>query len=190
MVAFLQYGLDLSLSWAMDKGALTETEAARLSEKGWAVFTATAKHQAQCVEGEDPVTRFAEVFTTLLDQGKVRLDGLRPGEFMGWDKSQNLGFFDADFLYILPAALWNVIQKFCIAEGEHFPFRKHTLYKMLKNRGLLEVGKEGYSANNLWLKGATRKVIKITRTGPFQDLKVKQEEEKSFSSLYGKGSDE
>lgn len=73
-VAFMQFALESALSWACEKTAIDETQAKDISSEGWEIFMKLADTQAQRLTQEDPVNKFKDILTTLLAQGKVKLE--------------------------------------------------------------------------------------------------------------------
>lgn len=161
--AFLQFTLDLLLSWLIEKGIYSETEAREMSRNGWDTFCQIAERQSKRIEREDPVKRFIEILQTLITQGRVKLyDKESPGGFSGGVDADLIGFFDDTHLYLLPSATWHIIQRFCISEGSHFPFSRQTFYRMLIGRGLIETDRD-HSTKTERINGKVQKVLKLIR---------------------------
>lgn len=162
--AFLQFTLDLLLSWLIEKDIYSETEAKEMSRDGWDTFCQLAEKQSKRIEREDPVKRFVEILQTLITQGRVKLyDKESPGGFSGGMDADLIGFFDEIYLYLLPSATWHIIQRFCISEGSHFPFSRQTFYRLLTGRGLIETDRD-HSTKTEWINGKSQKVLKIIRS--------------------------
>ena len=133
--AFYQFSWDTVLSWLTDKGIITEKQAQDRSAEGWATFSELAEKQSKRINREDPVRRFKEIIQTLINQKKVLLTHKdNSADIIGHEKADFLGYFDDQYLYFLPTAAWNTTQRYCIAEGSHFPFSKQTFYRMLKGQ--------------------------------------------------------
>jgi len=138
-LATLYLGLDLGLAYAVEVGALTETEAGSWRERGWSALCIGAEAQARRVERERPTVRFLEVLAELLAQGRVRLEA-RDGEgIIGGDAvgAELLGWYDDDYLYLLPGVSYNRVARFLRDEGAHFPVKERTLRKHLVEEGYL-----------------------------------------------------
>lgn len=162
--AFYQFAWNIVLSWLQDKSIITETQAQSMSQDGWNIFMELADRQSRRIEREDPVRRFREIVQTLITQGKVKLLHKElSGDIIGNEKADLLGYFDDLYMYLLPTALWNTMQRYCIAEGSHFPFSRQTFYRMLISRKLIDTDKD-HSTKSEWIDGKTRKVLKIVRT--------------------------
>lgn len=169
-MAYLQYAMTLITSWLLDKGILSDSEASEMQAETWSILNNQAKRQAQIMEHGDPLNSFFEMFNTWIVQGKIKIedkDGL-PANFIGGITGEFLGYYDDFHFYLFPAALWNYLQRYCIAQGEHFPFSKHTFYKMLKDRKLIEADKD-HNTKTERLKGELKKVLKILRQGVYPE---------------------
>ncbi|MEW6215953.1 MAG: hypothetical protein AB1478_12250, partial [Nitrospirota bacterium] len=160
-VAFLQFALDTTLSWLVDKGILSETEAVPISKEGWDTFIKLAQKQTQRLELEDPVILFKDILHTLITQGQVRIEDKTTAEIVKGNKDGDLiGYCDDSYVYLLGSALWHSIQRYLIVEGSHFPFSKYTLYGILRRRGLIET-KGSRNLIDVKIRGETRKVLKF-----------------------------
>lgn len=165
-VAYLQYAMALIISWMQEKGIVTEFQARALEAETWQTLNEQVKRQSQIMEHGDPITSFLEMLDTWITQGKVRInnkEGL-PDRFMGGATGEFLGYYDDLYFYLLPSALWNYLQRYSIAQGEHFPFSKHTFYKLLKDRRLIETDRDRNTKTER-LNGGPKKVLKILRQG-------------------------
>jgi len=172
--AFYQYSWETVLNWLTDKRIVSEKQAQKMSHDGWTVFNELAEKQAKRIDREDPVRRFKEVVQTLITQERVKLSHKDfPGDILGNEKAELLGYYDELHMYFLPTALWNSLQRYCISEGSHFPFSKQTFYRMLTSRRLIEPGKDSTTKEE-WIEGKTKRVLKIARAF-FDDDEAKKE---------------
>jgi hypothetical protein len=73
-----------------------------------------------------------------------------------------LGYYDEQFLYLLPTPLWHMLSKYIMAEGGHFPFSKTTLYSILKSKNLLIPNKNGKSITSFRRDNDVHSVLKIS----------------------------
>jgi len=177
-IAFLQFALDTALSWISDLGVLSEPKIFSLANEGWDIFTNLAVKQKQRIEREDPVGLFESILQTLVTQGKVRIeDKDDPGHerVIGGLQGDLIGYYDDCCLYLLPPALWQTLQRFCLAEGSHFPFSKNTFYRILAKRNRIKV-KDDRNVIPEWIRGKTQRVLKFTgqikahEHGTFMDI--------------------
>jgi len=152
ILATFYLGLDLGQAYAVEVGALTEAEARAWRERGWEALKAGAEAQARRIERERPTVLFLEVLDNLLAQGKVRLkarggDGIIGGDAVG---SEFLGWYDSEFVYLLPGAAYNRVARFLRDEGAHFPVKERTLRKHLVEEGYLARGDDSRYTDRYW----------------------------------------
>lgn len=163
-VAFLQFTVDIMVSWLVDKHLLTEEEAGQFSRMAWDIFTIQAKRQSERIASDDPVKRFLEVLGSLISQGKVCLQPKECGAgLIGGERGDLIGFYDEAFFYLLPTPLWHAVQHYTLREGSHFPFSKTTLYRMLRQQGHLYT-KDTHHTASVRIRGEVKKVLKMYRT--------------------------
>jgi hypothetical protein len=167
VLAALYVGLDLALTYAVEVDALTKIEAQEWREDGWEALKAVAKAQARRVELERPTVCFFEVLRDLLAQGKIRLEvrdgiGQVGGEESG---AELLGWYDDDYVYLLPEAPYNRIARFLRDEGLHFPVKVGTLRKQLFEEGFLMRGADDRYTDVVWLPQRSRseRVVRLRR---------------------------
>ena len=162
-LATLYLGLDLGLAYAVEVEALSEAEAETWRERGWEALKTGAEAQASSVERERPSVRFFEVLADLLSQGKVRLEARQDGASIGGGlDSEMLGWYDSEFVYLLPKAAYNRVSRFLRDEGARFPVKERTLRKYLTDEGYLV--REGVHYTSVMRIGKkTRRVLKLRR---------------------------
>lgn len=170
--AFMGFALETSVSFFCERGVLSHTAAAALVAEGWDVFRQLAKQQQQRIEEDDPVTLFFEILATLLLQSQARLECLPgySGERIG--SGEQVGWYDANVVYLMPAAAWYVVQRRCISENTHFPFTKNTFFKMLKSRGIIIPGRSGETSSVTTIGKKSVRVLRVTEGGVYNKLVV------------------
>jgi len=142
-VAFQQYTINLITDWANQKNVMSNKEVNNLREDAWEVFMENAENLQARLKSEDPVEQLQEILSTLLLQGKITLKQkdttarTLSANYIGDADSELLGYYDNEYVYFITTALWNSIQKFCRSEGRHFPVKNNTLYRMMREKGLL-----------------------------------------------------
>jgi len=150
--------LDLGLSFAVETKAITQAEADERRAQGEAALVELAKAQGERVQGERPTLRFLGVLRELFAQGKAFLKPTEStsmgGECLGWQ--------DEDYLYLLSAATYNRVAKFCREEGGYFPVKATTLHKMLAEEGYIEVAADGFLVQ-VWRDDRNQRVLKVRR---------------------------
>jgi len=168
-VAFLQFSLSNALDWLLDKKAISEETAKELIKEGWEIFNELVDENQKRIHNEDPVTKFIDILRSLIIQKKVRIEdrehSLKTLSLGGEEgKADLIGFYDEHFFYLLPTPLWNSVQKYCGSSNDYFPVSKHTLYRMLEKKRLIE-SREGKRTIPLKHNGQVHKVLKISRQG-------------------------
>jgi hypothetical protein len=166
-LAFLQFSLDTVISWINDKGIISDNEAFALSGEGWKIFTEMAGNQRERLTQEDSVELFKDILQTLIAQGRVRIEDKNDPPtipIIGGISGDFIGYYDESYMYLLPPALWQCIQRFCLSEGSHFPFSKNTFYRLLANRNLI-VTKGNRNVINLWSRGKNHRVLQFFNKG-------------------------
>jgi hypothetical protein len=176
VLATLYLGLDLMLAYTTEVGALTDTEAQELRDRGWEALRADAKIQAGRIERERPTVCFFAVLRDLLAQGKVWLEAREEIGQVGGGESgaELLGWYDDDYVYLLPVASYNRVVRFLRDEGGHFPVKDSTLRKHLHEEGFLMRGSKERYTDVIWLprRNKSERVLRLHREGvePFIDL--------------------
>jgi hypothetical protein len=167
-VASLAVSLETACSFFCEKGVLPEDAAKALAVDGWGIFRQLARRQQQRIEEDDPVTLFFDILATALIQNHARLDGWpgTAGQTIGGGESL-VGWYDSDYLYMLPTAIWALVQRQCNMENTHFPFSKNTFWKMLINRKIIQPAPDGQSAIFIKMDGKAKRVLKIIDRGVY-----------------------
>ena len=162
------------LRFAQEAGAITPAEAQALHARFRAALGVVAEAQAEAQAASDPVRRFLEVLRALFLTGRAHLEGTeavepQDSERLGWvkvpgrpegfemtQKGRCIGWEDADsgLLYLEPSACFAEVQALAGQEGEPLPVSRGTLWKRLRERGLIEVEEEGRIAKKV--PGRTR----------------------------------
>jgi hypothetical protein len=162
--AFLQFSYETILSWAVDKKVIPEKDKFALMAGSWEIFKDAIKEHSDRLHREDPVEKFKDILSTLIAQGKVRLDGKNNSDsIMGSGMGEIIGYHDEDFLYLIPSGIWKSVQVFCRDSNTHFPVSKNTLYQMLRNRGIIKDHEEDRNTVRIKIAGRTIRVLKVIK---------------------------
>ena len=157
------------LRFAEEAGAITPAEAPALRARFRAALGVVAQAQAEAQASSDPVRRFIEALRALFLSGRAHLegtDGVEPhnSERLGWvkvpgrpegfemaPKGRCIGWEDAEkkVLYLEPGACFAEVQILAGQEGEPLPVSRGTLWKRLRERGLIEMEEEGRIAKKV-----------------------------------------
>jgi hypothetical protein len=134
--AHLWLGLHCGMTYAQEIGAIDHAGANRILEDSWRAFIQICHEQALLVEQENPVRRFLTVLQTMLTQRRaviVATDESTPDPKPGVDF---IGWYDAEWLYLIPEAAFAAVVRFCRDTGEQFPIRQDRLKKDLAQAGI------------------------------------------------------
>ena len=161
--AFLSYVLELITRWLQDKGVYSEEQAHGFMSEAWDVLIKLGEKNARRIEEDDPVKRFGEILYALMTSGSIRLDHISSiSKTLGG--GEMIGYYDDQYLYFLPTAMWHGINRYCLQEGSHFPLSKQSLYKMLRTKNILIPNTNGESTSVIKVNGNNQRVIKLYRS--------------------------
>jgi len=164
-VAGLALGWEMGLRYAASLKVISSCQFGKLLEDGWQVILQNAQEMAARVKEEKPERLFCRTISTLLTQGKIFLRGRDlDGKPLGGpsDRSDMVGWYDADWFYLLPEASYNLVSKYFRDQGNVFPVREHTLRKALDESGILG-SRDGRLTPVVYLDGKSRRVLVLKR---------------------------
>jgi hypothetical protein len=152
VVANLAVGLRYLLAFAARIEAIPAVEARRLWDRGWqALHEATNAQVEQQAEAE-PTGHFLRLLAATLASGRAHLAGpagAEPAEqpgCWGWRRDtagywqplgKRVGWVDGEHLYLEPEAAYAETQELAQHQGAALAVSPRTLWKRLKERGLL-----------------------------------------------------
>ena len=114
------------------------------------------------VEDERPTRRFLGVLHTLLTQKRiVVLPRNEPGDPPSGD-IPFVGWYDTDFLYLIPDAVYQGVARFCREAGEEFPVRRERIMRDLKQEKLT-LADSGRHTTTIKIGDKTRRVLSLSR---------------------------
>lgn len=165
-ISYLQYTALLVCNWLIDRKCISTDQAEDLQDEARNLLLNLSRDTRQLIEDEDPVTRFTEILQTLIYQGIIRLQHRDYEQScMGNINGRPIGFYDDDWLYFIPEALWREIEVRCRETGSTFPTDRTTLFKTLKNRGLTKTDQKHKTrlTNKVWLHGESKWVLQLNQ---------------------------
>ena len=189
VVAHLYVGLDMFLTFAVEVGACELIWADKLRKEALETLIALTTEQSDRILQQHPTRRFLSILRELFTQGRAHLRDAKTNqepaaaEQLGWDVEEGyakeghgqglrpgddqLGWADADFLYLMPEVAYRVAAKFCEEAKAPFPVKKETLLKALADEGysVYEGHDKGKRRNTavISVQGSSHRVIKIYR---------------------------
>ena len=151
IVADLALGLRYFLAYAIDAGAITETERSRLWKEGWQALGDAANAQAKHQDAYNPAKRFLELVGSALSTGEAHLamvDGKAPRNaaawgwretgYLGWQpQGKRIGWIKGDAIYLDQEGAFSAAQEVGRKTGDALTITSHTLRKRIKEGGLL-----------------------------------------------------
>lgn len=159
-VASLYVGFDLGLSFAVEIGALDAAQAQTMRDEGWTALCGIAECQHTFTEEQRPTRRYLIVIKELWEQGKARLNHTDTPESNG--DGEMLGWYDANYLYLLPSASYHCVAKYERDEGRVFGVKENALRKMLAEEGISVASDDTHLAARLLVNGQNKRVLKLS----------------------------
>ncbi len=184
------------LRFAMDSGALNPSEVDAFQVRFRKALGEVAEAQAEAQANSDPVRRFLELLRALFQSGRAHLEGTMAqepehSERLGWSqepgapqtlrrpKGYCIGWEDANdgLIYLEPGACFAGLQALASMEGELLPVSKQTLWKRLRERGLIEVEGAGRLNKKVPGRGQWRRAIALKSFAlwPYDEASPNQE---------------
>jgi hypothetical protein len=159
MVADLLLGLRYLLQFAREVEAITFEEQADLWARGVEALLQAAAEQSNHLAAAEPTGHFVRILAAAIASGRAHVagpDGKEPAdlpEAWGWrevtigggehartvlqPQGRRVGWVDGQDLYLEPEAAFAEVQELAAKQGESLPVTPRTLFKRLKEKGLL-----------------------------------------------------
>ncbi|MGE4104031.1 MAG: DUF3854 domain-containing protein [Pirellulales bacterium] len=160
IVADLAIGLHYLLAFAAEIGAIDHDEHEELWQRGWNSLVAAADDQAGHQTSSEPANRFLGLISAALASGRAHVaspTGECPSgspEAWGWRanyrgegeqvqqywiaQGRRIGWVDKEDLFLEPESSHAEAQRFASEQGETLPVGSKTLWKRLREKGLLK----------------------------------------------------
>jgi hypothetical protein len=155
-IAELAAGLELFCHFANEKGALSGDQRKSLMERFWTALKRTTEAQINHQFGEDPCQRFLELVNAALDSGVANLE---PATSYDGSPGAHIGWYEDDYVYLNPEAVYGLVTKLTREHNEVFPLQQKTLWKRFRAAGLI-VKADGRRNQLTWRR---RRVICMSR---------------------------
>ena len=176
--AQLEVSYDLFLSFVSETGTRSSAECTALADQARSVFDELASQQAAHVAQLEPTTRYVELLKEALASGSAHLvdrEGRPPAQPAAWGwrrggrtewrpNGRCVGYLDAEDLYLLPQAAYDVAHELLRADGDTLGVNERQLRRRLFERGLLKSMSEGRAtyAVQRTLASARRTVLHVS----------------------------
>ena len=154
-VSNLAIGMDFFLRFAIESGALSQAEAARLWTRSCEAYAEMTAAQEKTQAASDPCQQFFELLNGVLATGRGHVATTtgdppdEPGSW-GWQKEstdrygdsyvprgERIGWIDDDCLYLEPMASFAAAQRMATAAGENIPVALPTLKRRFSQRRIV-----------------------------------------------------
>lgn len=138
IVASLMVSWEMFLDFAMESGAIDDTQCAELTDRGWEAVKAAAMAQSSHLRSEDPIETFLEMLQSVISSGRAHLKPLTPiGMHLNMTDGDMIGWIDDDSVYLNPGAAFATLKRFARDQGSSLLMTQTTLWKRLKEQGML-----------------------------------------------------
>jgi hypothetical protein len=177
MVAELLAAFKLFMAFAVETGALRDSEATVRHQECAAAIRAAASAQAEHHVAENPARRFVELMGAALATGRAALaldrDGCSPPQdaaAMGWRREgvfdwrrdgELIGWTDGAVVWLEPTAAYGLAQKLAAQEGAPLGVAKDTLWRRMGEAGLLALRSAGRNMHEKKIGGQKRKLVAL-----------------------------
>ena len=199
-MAYLTFALEVVFEWMIEKKVITEKQSKKMLEESKTVFNSAIKKHTILLKTENPTSKYIEILSTLITQGKVYLKAKTDpendyiclgGELISGGRGSDriigahIGYHDDKYIYLFPKGTYKEIVSFSSSSGTHFSTGERTILKMLKDAGILKPrgGSNTYTLNNM--EGGTNPTVMRLRRekNPKKALLLKLRSAKSAIEL-------
>jgi len=135
-IAHLWLGLDCGLAYAEEVGACNPVQAGEIRQQSWAALVEGAKAQGQVVEEARPSLRFLQILSAVVSQRRAVLLQVDLCGIASESMRRLSGGHDAEHLYLLPEAAFQVVVRFARDSDEPFPVSESRLRQDLVREGI------------------------------------------------------
>jgi hypothetical protein len=152
MVASMNLGVETFLEFAAEAEAISHARAEELREGAWEALGEMAEAQAGTQAAEEPSQRFRELLTSSVTAGYAHIADAETNEapdnaqHLGWrdtpdemrPQGKRIGWLNRDGSLLLePGAAFATVQRIAREQGTSLPIKQQTLWKRMKEKGLL-----------------------------------------------------
>ena len=135
MLSHLKIGLTVLLEFLLATEFIGQDDRKRYEHNLDEILLQTTSVSAEQIIEEQPVTKFCEKLTSLLDSGRCYV------ETRGCDCSPRqkncIGLVDDKYYYLFMDSAHSEVRQLCSSQGEHFSISKKELLKQMRKDGIL-----------------------------------------------------
>jgi hypothetical protein len=178
-IASLMVGAEEFLDFAVEVGAVTDSEMANLRAQAWAALNEQANAQVNLVVGTDPASRFLSLIAATVSSKRANIagiNGLEPlhADALGWDcrgsagreymvaNGPVIGWIDKDDLYLEAETAMACAKGLAREQGNELPFSDRRIQKSLQEAGLLKSSEPERNTLRKTLHGRRRYVLHMS----------------------------
>jgi hypothetical protein len=163
-VASLSVGLEMGLRFATYLGVVDGEGYQAYLNLGRQTFAHSTQVMRNRLQEEKPEALFLGTLRELIAQGKVFLRQRQNVALVeeSHERADLLGWQDDGFVYLMPQVSYNRVARHFREQGDSFPVRETTLYKMLKESGVLLCAGNRMT-HSKWMQGKTQRVLVLKR---------------------------
>lgn len=134
-VAHIMLGLDTMLEFMVAKEAIDEEEREETLKSCWDTVLDNGKKQSAEMAEEKPTKMFIDALRELTNTKRYRLFDLdEPGASQ---PPNMIGCRDKEFYYLTPGTAFGAVQQFFVEQGTIFPIGKNTLFRLMREEGMI-----------------------------------------------------
>ena len=188
-VACILIGYAMMLNYFRDVGAISNDDAKTMLTHAFGALTDVSKKQAKDMESEKPTRIFLDSMTELLASKAVTLKDISAGPEAVKSISPldtMVGYYDADYYYLLPAVAFGAVQKLCREQGIEFPVSLKALYKHLRTDGVLKgLQSSENPTKNKWIDGRAVRLLWIPREAMDGPKAAQEQQRMNYEDVSG-----
>ena len=192
LIASLMIGFEIFLTFGIDCQVMAEDEAVKLRDQAWEILIAVDATQKEMQIESDPVERFLSILKSAFLSGSAHLESLAGGQptqpqLWGWKETESnqgqssiraqgkmIGWKDSSALFLLPDALWEVVQTIATRQNNHLTTTPITMRKRLAERKLI-ITKEGKNTIKKNIQSVKHRIIQMPITTLYDQSQVKSD---------------
>ena len=135
MLSHLKIGLTVLLEFLLAAEFIGQDDRKRYEHNLVEILLQTTSASAEQIIEEQPVTKFCEKLTSLLDSGRCYVE--TRGSDCSPRQKNCIGLVDEKYYYLFMDSAHSEVRQLCSSQGEHFSISKKELLKQMRKDGIL-----------------------------------------------------
>lgn len=136
-ITFMQMGITFMCDWLISAEVINTEKAEMIQEQSWEIFKKMSDNQNQKITTEKPEQMFVTAVKEMLAQNTVRV--VKLGQESDYTSTSKVGFYDGNYYYFYPQAIFIKVKEFYALQGRSFPLGQAALFSHLANEEMIEV---------------------------------------------------